>query len=300
MNILITGVTETHINHPKRAATTKFVSIPELMRKGFSMLDCDIDHRAVKPGENLSAYDKVFVYVYPLDHNATNHEGAVYTLEKRFDAVICLDDWSFQKILPTWQEAIDIRDLTNRAWLAPLFPWGDPKKMDLDVGDIFTWDPSSLYDLPVTHKLPWINRKHEWYNASLSSDAHLWAEAQHLGWPVHSIGGKKLGQPRLLESDIVWQYGGYKGVLCPTYSHAGCGWWRVRYLHSAHAGCILGGSPEELGMIHQSYSYSLHEIEQMDDDALQVVATLQAKNLVSAIATEKQTLDKLRYLLKCS
>lgn len=299
MHILITGVTETHVNHPKRAATTKFASIPELMRKGFGMLDCEIEHRAVKPGENLSHYDKVFVYVYPLDHNAMNSEGAVYTLEKRPDAVICLDDWSFQEILPTWQEAIDIRDLVNRLWLAPLFPWGDSKKMGLkDIEEILCWDPSPLYDLPVTHKLPWTNRKHEWYNASLSTTAHLWAESQHLSWPVYSIGGKKLGQPRLLESDIVWQYGGYKGVLCPTYAHAGCGWWRVRYLHSAHAGCILGGSPEELSMIHKSYGYTLQEIEQMDDDALQTIATLQAEKLFLAIATEKNTLQTLKVLLK--
>ena len=106
MNILITGVTETHINHPKRAATTKFASIPELLHKGLKMLDCDVEHRAVTVGENLSMYDKVFVFVYPLDHNAINSDGAVYALTKRPDAIVCLDDWSFQKILPTWQEEI--------------------------------------------------------------------------------------------------------------------------------------------------------------------------------------------------
>jgi len=298
MTILITGVTETHINHPKRAATTKFASIPELMRKGYGMLDYDVDHRAVKPGENLSMYEKVFVYVYPLDHNAIDSKGAVYALEKRPDAIICLDDWSFQQILPTWEKVIDMRDLLNHVWFAPLFPWGDPKKMGLDVEDIQTWDPSPLYDLPITYRLPWINRKHEWYNASLSSEAHLWAESQHLSWPIHSIGGKKLGQPRMLESDIVWQYGGYKGVLCPTYSHAGCGWWRVRYLHSAHTGCILGGSPDELKMIHSSYGYTLHEIEQMDDDLLQTLAVQQAESLSTAIATKKQTLARLKDILR--
>ena len=35
MKILITGVTETHNNHPNRASSTKFVSIPELMREAY-------------------------------------------------------------------------------------------------------------------------------------------------------------------------------------------------------------------------------------------------------------------------
>ena len=63
MNILITGVTETHTNHQNRASSTKFVSIPELMANAFQQLDHDVDHRAVKVGEDLSKYHKVFVYL---------------------------------------------------------------------------------------------------------------------------------------------------------------------------------------------------------------------------------------------
>ena len=69
MKILITGVTETHVNHPKRASSTKFVSIPELMREAYIELGHDVEHRGVTPGEDLKRYQKVFVYVYPLDHN---------------------------------------------------------------------------------------------------------------------------------------------------------------------------------------------------------------------------------------
>ncbi len=70
MNILITGVTETHTNHPQRASSTKFVSIPELMASAFGRMGHHVDHRAVTSGEDLTRYDKVFVYLYPLDHNA--------------------------------------------------------------------------------------------------------------------------------------------------------------------------------------------------------------------------------------
>ena len=62
MNILITGVTETHTNYPDRASSTKFVSIPELMTRGFKELGYKVDHRAVNEGEDLKMYDKVFVY----------------------------------------------------------------------------------------------------------------------------------------------------------------------------------------------------------------------------------------------
>lgn len=282
MNILITGVTETHINHPDRAGSTKFVSVPELMSDGFMKLGHQVDHRAVEEGEDLTMYDVVFVYLYPLDKNAVHPAGAIYALEQRQDAYVCLDDWSFQKILPTWEDKLDIKNLKSRNWIAPLFPWGDTKKMGLPVASIKAWDPSPLYKLPPVHKLMWHQRKTEWYNASLSKDAHEWAASQNLTWPIHSIGGKALGQPRILESDVVWQYGSYKGVLCPTYSHAGCGWWRIRYIHAAHAGCVLGGNPLELNAIGAAYSYTLKGIEMMDDEAVQHLAQLQARELRTA------------------
>lgn len=291
MKILITGVTETHTNHPQRASSTKFVSIPELMRNAFERLVHDVDHRAVGAGEDLSEYQKVFIYLYPVDHNAVNVNGAIWALQQRPDAWLCLDDWSFQRLLPTWGNFIDIKLLTNRAWLAPLFPWGDTKLMGLPVDDLRHWDPSPLYNLPKVHRLRWQERKTEWYNASLSKDAHEWADQQNLTWPVRAVGGKSLGQPRVLESQIVWEYGSYKGVLCPTYEHAGCGWWRVRYLHAAHAGAILGSDPKETGMIHPAYGYTLKEIEKMGDEAREYLAWLQADKL--KVATLHETMQKV-------
>jgi hypothetical protein len=293
MKILITGVTETHINHPERASSTKFVSVPELMRTAFtSHLRHDVEHREVIVGEDLSMYDKVFVYLYPVDHNTVTIDGAIWALTERPDAYLCLDDWSFQKLWPAWESKVALHILTNRTWLAPLFPWGDTKKMGLPVDDIRAWDPSPLYTLPECQWQPWRERKTEWYNASLSKEAHEWAAAQGLKWPIHSVGGKSLGQPRLLESDIVRQYGYYKGVLCPTYAHAGCGWWRVRYLHSAHARAILGGAPEELGAIHPAFTYTVKEIELLSDQAQEYLAWLQADKLKTA--TLPETLTKLQ------
>lgn len=293
MNILITGVTETHVNHPDRASSTKFISIPELMSNGFMSLGHQVDHRAVEIGEDLSMYDKVFVYVYPLDHNAIHPDNAVYTLTQRPDAYVCLDDWAFQKVLPTWKDAID---LTKFVWVAPLFPWGNIKKMNLPIDNIKAWDPSPLYKMPAVKKLPWKERATAWYNASLSKDAHDWAARQGTRWPIYSIGGKALGQHRILESDVVWQYGSFKGVLCPTYSHAGCGWWRVRYLHAAAAGCILGGNPLELNMIGPSYSFTLSGIEMMDDESLYHLALMQSIELKHA--TLAKTLAILESFLK--
>jgi len=131
-----------------------------------------------------------------------------------------------------------------------------------------------------------------WYNASLSTGAHLWASAQRLSWPVYSVGGKHLGQPRKLESDIVWEYGFYKGVLCPTYEHAGCGWWRVRYLHAAYAGCVLGGDPIELAAVGPSYGFKLHELESMDtNDLRRVIKGQKQEVLVTPRLTTIKTLQ---------
>jgi hypothetical protein len=51
-------------------------------------------------------------------------------------------------------------------------------------------------------------------------------------------------------------------------------------------------------MIHSSYGYTLHEIEQMDDDLLQALAVQQAESLSTAIATKKQTLARLKDILR--
>jgi len=291
MNILITGVIETHINHPNRASSTKFASIPELLAKAFTSMEHDVEHGPVTKDTNLDAFDKVFLFLYPLDHNAIHPQGVELVLKERHDAYICLDDWAFQKVLPTWSHIIKPDDLCEHKWLVPLFPWGDSTKMGLNVADIISWDPSPLYEMPPVHKLVWQQRKTEWYNASLSKDAHEWTLAQNLTWPVKAVGGKALGQPRMLESDIVWEYGSYKGVLCPTYEHAGCGWWRIRYLHAAAAGAILGGNLQELAMIGKAYSYTLREIEQMPDDERQIIAYEQSISL--RIATLDETLKKL-------
>ena len=298
MKILITGVTETHTNHPQRASSTKFVSIPELMREAYLAMEHEVDHCAVNDAMDLTRYDKVFLYVYPLDHNAMSTSGAARVLRERMDAYICLDDWSFQKILPSWESIIAPEDLADHKWIAPLFPWGNSKLMGLPVETLLDWDPSPLYEMPPCHQLAWSKRKTEWYNASLSKEAHEWATTQNLAWPIHSVGGKALGQPRILESDVVWQYGGYKGVLCPTYAHAGCGWWRVRYLHAAFTGALLGGNPQELGMIDAAYGYTPRELERMDDAQLELIAAQQYVALTSQIATREQTLLKLESFLK--
>jgi hypothetical protein len=261
------------------------------MCNAFERLGHDVDHRAVGAGEDLSMYQKVFIYLYPVDHNAINVNGAIWALQQRPEAWLCLDDWSFQQLLPTWENFVDKKLLTNRTWLAPLFPWGDVKLMGLPVDDIRHWDPSPLYKVPKSNKQAWAHRKTEWYNASLSREAHEWAAQQNLGWPIHSVGGKSLGQPRILESQIIWEYGGYKGVLCPTYAHAGCGWWRVRYLHAANAGAILGSDPKETGVIHPAYGYTLKEIESLGDEAREYLAWLQADKL--KVATLSETLNKV-------
>ena len=298
MRVLITGVTETHINYAQRASSTKFVSIPELMSKGFSQLDCDVDHRRVMPNEDLRAYDRVFVYLYPIgDGNAVNVEGVLWVLRRRPDAYICLDDWSFQRIVDTWASHISVDDLNFHRWIAPLFPWGDIKKLQLPFDYLLRWDPTSLYEPPISHHVAWHKRKSEWYNASLSTEAHHWASAQQLKWPIYSIGGKSLGQQRKLETTVVWEYGSYKGVLCPTYTHAGSGWWRVRYIHAIQAACMLGGSPEEFGAMGPAYGHTLLELEAMPDDQQQQIVIDQTAAFASTCDNLKTTLQTLKAFL---
>jgi hypothetical protein len=92
MKILVTGFNALSIGtarSPLNIATSARV-LPEVLKE----LGHEVIQKAIIPGEDVSSYDKVFVFVFgPNSLSARYWYGAAYTIIKRPDAIISIDDW---------------------------------------------------------------------------------------------------------------------------------------------------------------------------------------------------------------
>lgn len=291
MKILVTGVTDTHINHPDRAKTTKFVSFPAPLAEGFRMLGHSVEHRAVEPGEDLDQFDKVICFLYPYDHNARHPEGAMHVLRSRKDAIIGIDDWAFADIVPTWEPVVGY--LRDRLWLAPVFKWGDVKKLGIDA-DVVSVDPSPMVKIQKVEQ--WGQRLKHWVHASFHRNSHRWV-FDNAKWPVMAYGCKDYHQDRILEDTVIKLHGVCAGSIQPPYAHVGAGWWRVRVQHAMENGAVIGCHRKEFCGLSPLLEISIPSIESMDRDALRELAFEQSVILKRNIGTQAEFLKTLSELL---
>ena len=287
MKVLITGCTDTHINNPLRAKSTKFMSIPELMTRVLTEMGHVVEHREVVVNENLDSFDRVACFLYPLDKHARHPAGALYTLSARRDAIIAIDDWSYGNICATWGNLVP--DLSARTWLAPVFQWGDLEKLGIEA-NVITYDPSCA--MPELRIEKWEQRIPAWVHASFHRSSHEWARYNTM-WPTLAYGCKDFAQPRILESTVIKLHGVAAGSLIPPYSHAGSGWWRVRVLHSLWGGTIIGCSGKEFNGLSSSLEHTVYEIEQMTTDAQLKLAEAQHRVIREHLGTQAELYNQL-------
>lgn len=292
MKILITGVTDTHINKVDRCPTTKFISIPELVATTLRGMGHTVSHKEVHVGDDLSEFDKVICFLYPLDRHARHPEGAVYTLDVRGDAIIAVDDWSCHNVQSTWFDVVG--DLSDRVWLVPTFKWGDVSKLGIN-GNIITYDPSPAVELPeieIAHP-----KTTAWIHASFHQSSHFWA-AHATTWPIMSYGCKTFLQPRILESEVIRLHGLARGSLIPPYQHVGSGWWRVRVLHALHGEAIIGSDAREFKGLDAWTHIEVRDIERLNQESLDELVFLQAKALRPALGTMHEMQSQLTKALE--
>ena len=90
--ILVTGfnaLTVGSARSPLNIATSAKILPKVLKEAGY-----DVVQKPIIPGEDVSQYDKVVVYVFgPNSLSARYCYGAMYTIIKRPDAIISIDDW---------------------------------------------------------------------------------------------------------------------------------------------------------------------------------------------------------------
>ena len=198
-------------------------------------------------------------------------------------------------------------DLLARRWAAgmvpvcPMYAFGDRtsvrKRMPAEVGPIEALDPSSVVLetlAAVTPAKPQDKQKSWVLGALMPHDE--WLAKKKPDWPVEIIGSRKLirklGGKRLdTEQDVLEYYNERWGILSPPYPHAGSGWWRSRFLYSAHIGSILVTDKGEGDPLGDAYKITIADVEKMSDDELAALATAQREALMPYIGTYDQFKD---------
>ena len=188
MKILVTGFNALSIGtarSPLNIATSARI-LPNVLKE----LGHDVTHKAIIPGEDVSMYDKVFVFVFgPNSLSARYWYGAAYTIIKRPDAIVSIDDWQtkdsvsgfgtfsrghwriWKKLSQAgnpvgkvyWDEAQpykkEIEDLVDtfafEKWphtlLVPAYDNGNYDELGIKANKIINWDPTPYTDTYLNH-----------------------------------------------------------------------------------------------------------------------------------------------------
>ena len=133
MKILVTGFNALAIGtarSPLNIATSARI-LPKVLRE----LGHDVTQKAIVPGEDVSMYDKVFVYVFgPNSLSARYWYGAAYTIIKRPDAIVSIDDWQ------TKDSVSGFKTFSNGHWRI----WKKLSQAGNPVGKVY-WDEAQPY-----------------------------------------------------------------------------------------------------------------------------------------------------------
>lgn len=149
-------------------------------------------------------------------------------------------------------------------------------------------------------------RERTWVQASLAAKT-----VPVTSWPVRHLGGLNRGkggvgrpgeaaQERLPEVDLMGVYGAAWGVLSPSHPHSGSGWWRVRYLMSADAGCVLSADRREAAVLGDAYEVAsdVRTVERLSDSELGELAAAQADRLREISLPRDEVLSRLSDLIR--
>lgn len=328
--LLLTGSTPIQVGSDRTALG--ILTAVRCWAAAFAELGYAVDWRPVVVGEDLSGYDAVVASLAKPNSIGSSHvHGVLWALRSRPDAVLAFDDWQVVGLQSDMRTCAKVRERTFKfhgdacppehrddvqrvieALAAGDWPYPSvlPVLGDGDVGllrvpgPVIAADPTAFarrYDLPDPRPV----RGRRWVQASL-----LQKPLPDLGWPVEGYGwratSRGLGglgdgaQPRLREPELMAVYAASWGVLSPAHPHAGSGWWRVRYLMAADAGCVLSANPREAACLGEPYlrASDPRAVERLGDLGLRQLARAQRDRLAAVAWPRERVLEILRGVLK--
>lgn len=193
-----------------------------------------------------------------------------------------------------WTEVLETLEGRRRPhpWkmLVPVFAWGDAGRFGTAFGTFATgWDPTNVA-VPMQ---PWLLnlsgapiRERRWVLATLQ-DNDGWVAKQGFKWPVVKMGNKRKarqgdGLDYVSEQTLVSQeYTRAWGALAFGYPLAEGGWWRMRYIHAALAGCVTCCDTKDAWVIGGPYKKNRLIVEGLTEEDLAVLAQEQKEYLFS-------------------
>lgn len=328
---LVTGTTPIQVGSERTAL--QIVTSTRAVVAALDALGFNVDWRAVTPGEDLEAYAGCLVYLQKSNSIASRYfYGALWTMLKRPDAIIGMDDWQthtvhagFKTFARSYERAFRLFDRTGEAefeahkdelfagvkryadelpWphpvIVPVFEGGDVSRLRIPSNDVVPIDPTAFaprYPYEATE------RERAWVQASLL----VKPPPADVEWPVSFFGNAGTGyggvgrstvrepQERIPEPELMRVYCRHWGVLSPAHDHSGSGWWRVRYLMAADAGCVLSASRDEARVLGEAYEVAadVRYVESLNDLALENLALAQKEALAAKALPQRSVLDRL-------
>ena len=221
-----------------------------------------------------------------------------------------------------WRDVL--RQLPHRpgkpqcAWpmLVPTHPWGDVAIYGRHFGTTATgWDPTNVA-IPMQFYIDELDadgrlklatqtpeRSREWLLTSLQDQSN-WLKKVKATWPVTVIGNKRAARNGLAleyvpEKQLIDEY--YTkawGHLAFGYPLAAGGWWRMRFIHAALAGCVTWTDDENAQRMPEAYRNSRVLLERWSDDRLAKTAADQWSQLKAASWSADQAVETVDRFVK--
>ena len=334
--LLLTGSTPIQVGSQR--TSLKIVTAAAAWYRAFTSMGYDVDWRSILPGENLDKYKVICVILnQPCSISSIHVWGAVWAMATRRDSVIFLDDWQTKQLTSRFETCArsherafrllkyrgpknevlrysrellaTVSNLAGGKWLwpvvVPILGDGDVSLLGLPT-KVLPIDPTfytKRYPKPRQAR----QKNYEWIMASL-----LYKPTPQLSWPIKAYGsldrtsgmggigspGEK-AQPRVPEAELMKVYASAWGVLSPAHPHAGSGWWRVRYLMSADAGCVLSADLQEAACLGKAYTRASDTgcVESLSDAGLRKLVVDQRKTLERITWPKERVLDALSSVL---
>jgi DNA (cytosine-5)-methyltransferase 1 len=327
---LVTGCTPIQVGSER--TELKIITSTRAMVAALTELGFNVEWRGITPGEDLEGYAGCLVYLQKFNSIACSYyPGAMWTVLKRPDAILGMDDWQTHTIKAGFDTFARSRERAFRLhgedleesvkdvlfeglqryaalerWphptIVPTFEGGDTSLLRVPA-ELVPIDPTAF-----TPRYPHepAERERAWVQASL-----LLKDPPSTTWPVTYFGNLGTGkggagrsavrepQPRVPEPELMKVYAKHWGILSPPHDHPGSGWWRVRYLMAADAGCVLSAHPDEARILGEPYVWAsnLKYVEAASDYELELAAAQQAACLADHALPRDVVLERLREVL---
>ena len=288
-----------------------------------------VDERRVRPQDDLSVYDRMFVQLWDMGSITSRYaagclwamahipsvlfmgDHAIHSALRSFPAPggndptkqvfreliggVARSDWRYWHLPPY---AVPIVHAAESAYERPLltqnfsFPGLDPSLL-LSNGfkNLVTVDPSRLTPVPGYdgYRPKASERERTWLFAAMRAPKSMHI-MEGTGWPIHRIGDA--GQPLQSEADVTAAHLLHAATFARSYTHGGSGWWRLRYLTAVSTGTPIIVAKNEMPSCPFN-ELAPYEVEQLASSELDALASRQCEFFYRYAKSIEEFHDKL-------